>query len=243
MALDAHQSQQEAKYHVPYHYSLNRWTPAGVTYLSYLRRARDLLLARTPKRALDAGCGDGRFVAFVREADDTFPIEGTDYSETALDFARLFNPGARFHHGDLLGTLPFHDGEFDALTLIEVVEHFPPEKLTHVLTECRRILKPGGTVIITTPTTHEKKISKAHFQHFTEETMRRYLTDAGFRDPVFEGNFRASMVQTLCQGLMENRLWAARWKPLLSAYARAFDARWAHCPLAAARRMIVTANA
>lgn len=243
MSLSSHQQKQEAKYAIPYHYLQTEQSVAGVLYLSYLRRARRALLDRSPARALDCGCGDGRFVAFVREEAPGFLIEGTDYSDTALAFARIFNPGVPFTAGDLRGPLPFADASFDALSLIEVVEHFEPNVLPAVLHECRRILRPGGALIITTPTTGEKKISKAHFQHFTEESMRRYLQGAGFRLASIEGNYRSSVLQSLCQGLMENRLFAVRWRPLLRLYTRAFKERWDRCPLAAARRMIVAAEA
>ncbi len=243
MPLDTHQSQQEAKYHVPYHYLQTRWTVAGITYLAYLARARELLLATKPGRALDAGCGDGRFVAYVREADRMCPIEGADYSETAIAFARLFNPGATFHVANLLGTVPFPDASFDAVTCIEVVEHFEPHKLPHVLAEAKRILKPGGRIIITTPTTREKKVSKAHFQHFTETSMRAYLNGAGFQGAVFEGQHRVSRLQTLLHGLLENRLWAVRWKPLLAAYRGWYDRACDRCLVAEGRRMIVSARA
>jgi SAM-dependent methyltransferase len=243
MPLDAHQSKQEAKYHVPYHYLQTPWTVAGITYLSYLGRAREILLGRKPGRALDAGCGDGRFVAFVRERNPSCPIEGADYSETAIAFARLFNPGVPFHVADLLRTLPFHDASFDAVTLIEVVEHFELHRLNDVLRECRRILRPNGVVIITTPTVNEKKVSKAHFQHFTEASMRTYLKDAGFESATIEGQHRASVLQTLFHGLLENRLFAIRWKPLIALYRRWYEKRCNRCDVTVGKRMIVTAIA
>ena len=44
----------------------------------------------------------------------------------------------------------FPDSSFDAITLIEIVEHLRDAKA--LLAECARILKPGGIVLVTTPT-------------------------------------------------------------------------------------------
>ena len=56
----------------------------------------------------------------------------------------------------LLKTLPFKDDYFDIVTLIAVIEHLDyPE---HIISEVHRILKPGGLLILTTPTKESKKI-------------------------------------------------------------------------------------
>ena len=46
----------------------------------------------------------------------------------------------------------FPDSSFDAITLIEIVEHLRDAKA--LLAECARILKPGGIVLVTTPNAH-----------------------------------------------------------------------------------------
>jgi SAM-dependent methyltransferase len=51
--------------------------------------------------------------------------------------------------GDLEARLPFRDGEFDYVLFVEGIEHIPDRH--HALAEVRRVLKPGGTLILTTP--------------------------------------------------------------------------------------------
>ncbi len=47
--------------------------------------------------------------------------------------------------------LPFEDDHFDVVTMLAVFEHILPERLPAVTAEIRRILKPGGIYILTTP--------------------------------------------------------------------------------------------
>jgi len=56
----------------------------------------------------------------------------------------------------LLKSLPFKDNSFDMVTLIAVIEHLDhPE---YIISEVHRVLKPGGSLILTTPTPESKKI-------------------------------------------------------------------------------------
>ncbi len=57
--------------------------------------------------------------------------------------------GIRCVAGDLEARLPFRDGEFDWVLFVEGIEHIPDRQRT--LKEVRRVLKPGGTLLVTTP--------------------------------------------------------------------------------------------
>lgn len=235
------ESSQEAKYGLPYHYSYSEKNVTGIIYFSYLRKAADALFARAPGRALDAGCGDARFIAYLRERDQSFPVEGLDYSESALVFARFYNPGNAFTHASV-ESMPFPDRSFDAVSLIEVIEHMEPDKLSGVLAECKRILTEKGVIVITTPSLNERKMSRAHYQHFSKESLERYLEEAGLRLIHIEGNYKLSRLQIVCQGLMQNRFFDIRYEPLIRLYRRAFKRFWETCSVDRGRRLIAVAG-
>ncbi len=228
---------QEAKYAVPYHYSLDRTTVQGVLYMSYMKRAEAIVRALNPQRAVDVGCGDARFIALLKDVN----IEGLDYSDQALQFARVYNPQTTFTVADVRKA-PYADATFDVVTMIEVIEHIKPEEVVSVLQGIRRILKPNGRLIITTPTVREHKMSRAHYQHFTKESMESYLRDAGFSLERMEGNFKKSPFQMFVQGLMANRFFEIKSKFLFGLYRKLFDSLWDNCDIQKARRMIVVAQ-
>jgi len=71
-----------------------------------------------------------------------------------------FPVGARIaaHNGvafDVAGAdasaLPFPDGRFDRITMVETFEHIFEEDRPHALAECLRVLRPGGTMVLSTP--------------------------------------------------------------------------------------------
>jgi SAM-dependent methyltransferase len=98
-----------------------------------------------PGRLLDVGCGDGRYLARMR--DRGWTTLGVDFDARAVETARTAR-GLDARVGEL-ASHRFADAEFDALTMSHVIEHvFDPVGL---LAECRRILKPGGRLVAITP--------------------------------------------------------------------------------------------
>jgi SAM-dependent methyltransferase len=48
-------------------------------------------------------------------------------------------------------SLPFADGAFDKVLMLEVIEHFPSDAVGGLLGEIRRVLRPGGGLVLSTP--------------------------------------------------------------------------------------------
>jgi len=102
-------------------------------------------------RLLDVGCGDGLFLAAIdRElalSQRGWQLCGLDYSRSMLEQART-RP-YRFDQGNLEEGLPYEDATFDLIAAGEVLEHlYDPDRL---LAEAHRALRPGGSLLITTP--------------------------------------------------------------------------------------------
>jgi ubiquinone/menaquinone biosynthesis C-methylase UbiE len=76
-------------------------------------------------------------------------------------------------------TLPFRPGVFGFATCIEVIEHL--ERPTHLLEELRRVLRPGGVAVFTTPLKHSEGPVRDpyHVNEFTAEQFARILRLSG----------------------------------------------------------------
>lgn len=96
---------------------------------------------------LDVGCGNGRNLLRLREASPGLVLSGTDISESGCATVRELGFDAR--PADAGEALPFDPDSFDFVLCGEVIEHVvDPDGL---LIELRRVLKPGGRLILTTP--------------------------------------------------------------------------------------------
>lgn len=110
-----------------------------------LARIRALLGGQLERRLrlIDVGCSRGDFVAAATAAG--FEAEGV---EPAAQIAAAARIAGRNVHTGLLEAQRFADGQFDAVSLFEVVEHLRTPLA--LLQECRRILRPGGIMLIST---------------------------------------------------------------------------------------------
>jgi SAM-dependent methyltransferase len=96
---------------------------------------------------LDAGCGTGYGAAELSRASQ---VVGVDASTEAVAHARLNFSGAGVHFFPAVcEALPFADGSFDLVVAFEVIEHL--ERWQDFLAEARRVLRPGGLLLVSTP--------------------------------------------------------------------------------------------
>ena len=92
---------------------------------------------------LDVGCSSGAFLGAAVTLG--YKAEGVEPAQRAAATAQA--AGLKVHRG-LLHEAEFADGQFDAVTLLEVIEHLN-EPLA-LLKECQRILRPGGILLVGT---------------------------------------------------------------------------------------------
>jgi ubiquinone/menaquinone biosynthesis C-methylase UbiE len=120
----------------------------------YREQQRDVLaLARVQgRRVLDAGCGRGR-TTMASALAGAAHVVGVDISGQMLEIARETVETAgvadrvHLHQADL-GKLPLADEAFDVVLLLEILLHLADPAA--VLRELRRVLKPGGLLVVTT---------------------------------------------------------------------------------------------
>lgn len=165
---------------------------ALLAYLApWARRRLDAVGRHLPKsndkgRLLDVGCGNGMFLEFARSAGwETF---GVDFDAAAVEVC--ISKGLNVLHGgiDQLGD---KSSCFDWITLSHVVEHV--HKPVELLITCRRLLKPGGILWISTPNIdslghrefgrHWRGLEPPrHLILFNRSSLKRALSDAGFKE-------------------------------------------------------------
>lgn len=176
--LERQQQLQEDSYEVPYHWFKERTTQSGRLYYGYLDICIEKLsqLDKETAKILDFGCGDGFLLKMMNDVGCK-DLSGIDYSAKAISFAKVLLPqNIKLFSDNLVDNNPFPDNNFDYIFMVEVLEHIPPKDVENLLNVLKKILKPGGKLIITVPS---KKIPLAsdshHYQHFDKNTLEIYL--------------------------------------------------------------------
>jgi 2-polyprenyl-3-methyl-5-hydroxy-6-metoxy-1,4-benzoquinol methylase len=125
--------------------------PQRFWHWAKLSEASRLLAVRPGHRVLDVGCGSGLLAASLARQRGT-QVTGIDINESAIAFARskFRRPNLDFQLG-LVDELKIADGSVDRIAFLEVIEHITPRQGVEVLRGFRRLLRPGGRVVVTTP--------------------------------------------------------------------------------------------
>lgn len=129
-----------------------------------LRRSFLLTEVRPGRRVLDIGCGEGTFTAEIAGAGAE--VVGADVAQAAIDRARRRHPGLDFRLVPIEGPLPFEDGSFELVWASEVIEHVGDT--ARWLSELRRILVPGGLLLVTTPSHGRLRMLLGGIERFSE---------------------------------------------------------------------------
>jgi SAM-dependent methyltransferase len=134
---------------------------------------------RLPARAeiLDAGCGSGRnMIDLARHGT----VTGVELSQTSVELARKREAGEVIE-GSVL-EMPFEAGRFDLAASLDVIEHLEDDLAA--LRELRRVVKPGGTLLVTVPayqwlwSGHD--VVNHHYRRYTRRTLQRVGEAAGW---------------------------------------------------------------
>jgi len=141
--------------------------------------AAALLDGRMGGSLLDAGCGTGGFLAWAAETGRFSRRCGIDLSVEAVELARETVPGAELHAAPL-DQIPFGDEEFDLAVSLDVLQHVPEDLLDASLKELRRVLKPGGALLVRTNGDREARRERDDWRAYDAATLAADLRRAGF---------------------------------------------------------------
>ena len=131
-----------------------RFTPECTREIWYEHWHRYALAARLApgRRVLDAACGEGYGSALLARTAQS--VLGLDLSEQAVAHARARYgaEGLRFEVADVARLEHLADASFDLVVSFETLEHLPEQEA--LLAGLRRLLAPGGVLMISTPDKH-----------------------------------------------------------------------------------------
>ena len=154
----------------------SHWWFAGRRRILGALLERGLPAAAEERRILDVGCGTG---TNLDELGRFGRVEGVEAEAAAVAYCRSHGGWNVTHaSGD---ELPFADASFDLVTLLDVIEHVRDDAT--ILGEARRVLAPGGMVLVTVPAYtwmwgDQDEISH-HFRRYTAGRLRTSLRGAG----------------------------------------------------------------
>lgn len=160
-------------------------------YLSKIRRYR----GPESGRLLEIGCGDGDFLVLA-EAEG-WDVTGIEYSSAACEKARQRLKNGKVQCGELPpGGMAAE--QFDLCVISDVLEHV--RSPLDFLREVHRLLKPGGTLFIATPSIDSwsarflrqkwMEFKVEHLTYFDRQTLQTALFKSGFREVIIQPGWK-----------------------------------------------------
>lgn len=166
--------------------------------LSFSRQAGPRLIRflrpylRPDGRHLDFGAGDGSLVRLLAEAG--FPAAALEPVRGRRDGLEANLRGTR----NFLGAITPDSGDsFDVVLMVEVIEHILEAEFDTTLQLVQRLVRPGGTLIVTTPNTEDLDLGMSlcpvtgllfhrwqHLRSFTPESLAEVLRRYRFQPVV-----------------------------------------------------------
>lgn len=103
------------------------------------------LVAAGAGRVAELGCGPGRTTAHLRDLG--LDVFGIDLSPAMIDLARQNHPDLTFELGSM-DALDLADGKLNGIVSWYSLIHTPPQDLPPYFTEFRRVIAPGGHLLL-----------------------------------------------------------------------------------------------
>jgi SAM-dependent methyltransferase len=173
-------------------------------------------ISRLPKASLllDAGCGSQQYRRFCAQLN----YKAQDFGQYVKDEAGGFTSGLGGEQGYQYGPLDYvgdiwnideQPDSFDAILCTEVFEHIPYPNET--LTEFARLLKPGGTLILTCPSNCLRHMDPFFFYSgFSDKYLEHMLEKEGFEIEIMEpvGDYYSWLSVELARSMQHHGLFA-----------------------------------
>jgi SAM-dependent methyltransferase len=147
---------------------------------------------RSGERLFEVGFGNGKVVPRLMGLASGIIYTGIDYSEAMVAEAKAFNKNliaagsVEFIHASV-EAIPFADDAFDHALTVNTIYFWP--KPVRALAEIRRVLRPGGNLLLVagTPEQMARNTFTQHgFRLYADAQLRELFVKAGFREVAVE---------------------------------------------------------
>ncbi len=175
---------------------------SGALFLEYLEQEKGI---RWEGRVLNYGCGPGYLVKHLLERG--VACEALDFSERSVGRVReQVGANPLFRGATVAHTVPtpLADASVDVLLSVEMVEHLFDEHVFPTFAEFRRLVRPGGTIIVSTPNAEDLSASRIlcpdcgslfhqyqHLRSWTAQQLQTVMEAHGFVTTSCEGTLIA----------------------------------------------------
>lgn len=136
----------------------NLWQNKGILLHRQIRRSQVVKKCLNNKdKILDIGCAEGFTTSYISNNNNL--VIGIELNMEYLKLAQKKVKGAIFINGSI-DYLPFKDNYFDAVSILEVLEHLPIDLQQSGLKESSRVLNKNGTMVISVPYKEERVFTR-----------------------------------------------------------------------------------
>ncbi len=161
----------------------------------YLEWVREAGAGTREAPVLDVGCGRGEWLELLR--DQQMHGRGIDINRLFVDACH--GRGLDVEHADVLEALRNQpEASVGALTSMHLVEHLPFELVIALLDEARRVLRPGGLLLLETP--NPENIAVGACQFYIDPTHRNPIPPETLRWLVEARGFHGARIERLTVG-------------------------------------------
>jgi 2-polyprenyl-3-methyl-5-hydroxy-6-metoxy-1,4-benzoquinol methylase len=188
--------------------------------LASVKEAIQKLSLTDALKLLDLGCGQGFITEKIKKLYPDAEIAALDYSVTAIEYAINHFSGIDFVVGDAYKS-PYMESYFDVVVCNNLWEHVPDP--INLLAGIKPILKPGGFLIISTPSRYRLSnlirvilgkpvafMSKHHVTEYSVGQVVEQLRFAGFKsvriisEPIANESFRLRLARIIVSSFIKS---------------------------------------
>jgi len=154
---------------------------------------------KTDAYFLDIGCGVGREIPMFKDAAPQLKFDGLDISQSMLDLASNINPEVKFYCENIVDPNLKLETTYDTFWAFGVLQHIPLEHWPTLLSNLRKIIKPGGFGFVALPQERNSAPQDPrHFQLFKPGDLEKLIELA---------EWKIIQKGTIGQDIGNTRLW------------------------------------